>query len=155
MIGKFPVFVFGHVWTPPSLLSWLAAVFIDTDGGETTSSRTEADKEGMSLYAPFIITIKLNARGPYIHPLATQSSIPPLPGVPQFITPITQCSIEILILELPPTAILPFNPPNHQSVPRTGLHLISWPFYTPINFRNVTFQVFTLITTYQSYPTMS
>lgn len=106
-------------------------------------------------HAPFIITIKLNARGPYIHPLATQSSIPPLPGVPQFITPITQCSIEILILELPPTAILPFNPPNHQSVPRTGLHLISWPFYTPINFRNVTFQVFTLITTYQSYPTMS
>lgn len=35
---------------PPSLLSWLAAVFIDTDGGASTSSRTEADKEGMSFY---------------------------------------------------------------------------------------------------------
>lgn len=33
-----------------SLLSWLAALFIDTDGGASTSSRTEVDKEGMSFY---------------------------------------------------------------------------------------------------------
>lgn len=40
--------MYGHL--PPSLLSWLAVVFIDTDGGASTSSRTEADKEGMSFY---------------------------------------------------------------------------------------------------------
>lgn len=87
MILKCPVFLLGPVWTPPSLLSWLAAVFIDTDGGLRTSSRTEADKEGMSFSMLHSLSPKTHVLGPYIHPSATQSSIPPSPGVPQFITP--------------------------------------------------------------------
>lgn len=87
MILQCPVFLLGPVWIPPSLLSWLAAVFIDTDGGVRTSSRTEADKEGMSFSMLHSLSPKTHALGPYIHPSATQSPIPPSPGVPRFITP--------------------------------------------------------------------
>lgn len=85
MILKSPVFLLGPVWTPPSLLSWLAAAFIDTDGGVRTSSRTEADKEGMSFSMLPSLSPKTPVLGPHIHPSATQSSVPP--SVPQFITP--------------------------------------------------------------------
>lgn len=58
--------------------------------------------------------------GPYIHPSAIQSSIPPSPRVPQFITPMLIYP-SMLILELQPTAIHPFNPPNGPSVPWPGV----------------------------------
>lgn len=105
------------------------------------------------LYAPFVIPIKLTCSA--LTSIHRPSSHPSLPhrechnlSLPR--SSIHQCPIQILILELPPTAIHPFNPPNGQSVPQPGVPHIPWPFYTPINFRNVTLQPFTQPCVYQS-----
>lgn len=82
---------YGHLppycldWQPFSLTQMVVRVELQNRGRQRGND---------FLQAPFIIPIKLNVCGPYIHPSATQSSLPPVPGVPQFITPITQCSID-------------------------------------------------------------
>lgn len=106
--------------------------------------------DNMSLYHvyssyslnPYIFLHKSHVVSPYIYLCAIHPPIPPFSPMSPFITPCLNLSIRTLsaVLELPPTAIHPFNPPIPQSVPQTWSYPLSWPFYTPINFWNMTSQ---------------
>lgn len=149
----FVVFLHAHVCTPtdtPSLLSCLAPVFIDTDGRmdyKEGQTQTEWLADSMSLHQVHIfLSIKLT---PWpltsIHLQPSNPSLLCLEWLDLSLphSSIHHCSIWILILEPLPTAIHPFNPPNHHSVPQTIFYLTSWPFTHLFNFRTVTFQTFT------------
>ena len=81
-------------------------------------------------FNPYIFLHKSHVASPYISLSSIHLPIPPFSPVSLFITPCLHLSIRTLsaVLELPPTAINPFNPPISQSVPQPRSYPVSWPF---------------------------
>ncbi len=126
--------------SPPSLLSRLAPVSIDTDGRMRYKERrtrwemAAADSMSLDQVCSSLSTFlfyKSHVPAPYIYPSVTHRFFTSTASVyhsqPSSIHHGSIWTFST-VSELPPTAIHSFNPPFCQSVAQTRSCLVSWPF---------------------------